>query len=272
MTEIGTATAGGRRPRPRLAAAARRGRLAAPRDDRPRPGPPRDRASSWRRSRPRSWSLPSSRRRSPRSCWTLRDRGWSRIKAAAAVFLGAAAGHHRDPGHHRASPSCRTSRKSVHDADALASPTLQATAGRLSRPARVGFAIDRRERRPGAGSPASAHAVAGMSARLATVGLLATFLTFFFMMDGDKAWVWVLSSANTWRRDAITTSGHVALERVGGYLRGTAVIAAFDGARRGPLPGAPRGPARRVRSRSSSSSVGSSRTSAAWSRRSSCCS
>ena len=49
------------------------------------------------------------------------------------------------------------------------------------------------------------------------------------MMDGDKAWVWALSSANEWRREAITTSGHVALQRVGGYLRGTAVIAAFDG-------------------------------------------
>ena len=60
------------------------------------------------------------------------------------------------------------------------------------------------------------------------MAILATFLTFFFMMDGDKAWMWALSSANTWRRDAITTSGHVALERVGGYLRGTAVIAAVD--------------------------------------------
>jgi predicted PurR-regulated permease PerM len=48
------------------------------------------------------------------------------------------------------------------------------------------------------------------------------------MMDGDKAWVWVMSSANAWRRDAITTAGDEALARVGGYLRGTAVIAAFD--------------------------------------------
>jgi predicted PurR-regulated permease PerM len=61
------------------------------------------------------------------------------------------------------------------------------------------------------------------------VSILATFLTFFFMMDGDKAWVWAMSSANAWRRDAITSAGDVALERVGGYLRGTAVIAAFDG-------------------------------------------
>ena len=90
----------------------------------------------------------------------------------------------------------------------------------------------------------SATDIAGTIGIVFTIGLLATFLTFFFMMDGDKAWVWVLSSANEWRREAITTSGHVALERVGGYLRGTAVIAAFDGAVRGPVPPDPRGPAR----------------------------
>ncbi len=61
------------------------------------------------------------------------------------------------------------------------------------------------------------------------MGLLATFLTFFFLMDGDKAWNWTMASANQWRRATISTAGHVALERVGGYLRGTAVIAAFDG-------------------------------------------
>ena len=65
----------------------------------------------------------------------------------------------------------------------------------------------------------------------ATIGILGTFLTFFFMMDGDKAWVWAMSSANAWRRDAITRPRGRRLERVGGYLRGTAVIAAFDGSR-----------------------------------------
>ena len=38
-----------------------------------------------------------------------------------------------------------------------------------------------------------------------------------------------MSSAKTWRRETIETAGDVALERVGGYLRGTAVIAAVDG-------------------------------------------
>ncbi len=38
-----------------------------------------------------------------------------------------------------------------------------------------------------------------------------------------------MSSTSAWRRDAIDTAGDDALQRVGGYLRGTAVIAAFDG-------------------------------------------
>jgi predicted PurR-regulated permease PerM len=47
----------------------------------------------------------------------------------------------------------------------------------------------------------SIAAIAADIGTVVTVGILATFLTFFFMMDGDKAWVWTLSSANTWRRD-----------------------------------------------------------------------
>ena len=38
-----------------------------------------------------------------------------------------------------------------------------------------------------------------------------------------------MSSTSAWRREAIDTAGDDALQRVGGYLRGTAVIAAFDG-------------------------------------------
>ena len=141
--------------------------------------------------------------------------------------------------------------------------TLQARLADLSIPPEIGFAINRVVNGVQGWFAASAHSVAADVGTLATVAILGTFLTFFFMMDGDKAWVWVLSSANTWRRDAITTSGHVALERVGGYLRGTAIIAAFDGAVEGSSWSSSACPWR-VRSRSSSSSGGSSRTSAGW--------
>jgi predicted PurR-regulated permease PerM len=156
----------------------------------------------------------------------LRHRGWSRIKAAAAVFLGAAfvilgtlvvlglaflpyVGQ-------------------VVAAMGAGVATLHARLAELSVPPGVGIAVDAVVRGVHGWLATAASGIAADIGTLATVGILATFLTFFFMMDGDKAWVWSLSSANTWRRDAISSSGHIALERVGGYLRGTAVIAAFD--------------------------------------------
>ena len=149
------------------------------------------------------------------------------------------AGHHRDPRHHRARlpalcraiPRCAEHRR--RDAPGEAGRPVDPARRSGSRSNGSSTGIE-------GWFAASAHGVAADVGTVATVAILGTFLTFFFMMDGDKAWVWALSSANTWRRDAITTSGHVALERVGGYLRGTAIIAAFDGARGGTLPGPPR--------------------------------
>jgi predicted PurR-regulated permease PerM len=157
----------------------------------------------------------------------LRQRGWSRVKAAAAVFLGAAFVivatliliaiafiPYVQP---------------VLDAISAGVAKSQATLADLSVPPAVGAVTGLLERAIQAWIAAGAAGLAANIGSVATVAILATFLTFFFMMDGDKAWMWALSSANTWRRDEITTSGHVALERVGGYLRGTAVIAAVDG-------------------------------------------
>jgi predicted PurR-regulated permease PerM len=157
----------------------------------------------------------------------LRDRGWSRIKAAAAVFLGAAAvitatlviiGVAFLP----------YAAAVVEDISA-GIESLKNLLAQNTIPPEVGDAIDHATQGLQAWLSGAASDIAGDIGAAATVGLLATFLTFFFLMDGDKAWVWTLSSANDWRRNAVTTAGHVALERVGGYLRGTAVIAAFDG-------------------------------------------
>ena len=107
--------------------------------------------------------------------------------------------------------------------------TIRADLAALNIPPVVGTAIDRATQGIQDWISSGVSAVVADVASIGTVALLATFLTFFFLMDGDKAWVWLMSSASTWRRDTITASGHVALQRVGGYLRGTAVIAAFDG-------------------------------------------
>jgi predicted PurR-regulated permease PerM len=157
----------------------------------------------------------------------LRDRGWSRIKAAAAVFLGAllvivatlvVIALAFIP---YVTPVVQTVSASL--------TTLKGTIADLDIPPEVWTVIDHVTAGFQAWLSGAASTLVGDIASIATVAILATFLTFFFMMDGDKAWVWTLSSANTWRRDAITSSGHVALERVGGYLRGTAVLAAVDG-------------------------------------------
>ncbi len=62
---------------------------------------------------------------------------------------------------------------------------------------------------------------------IATVAILATFLIFFFLRDGDKAWLWLFQDASEQKRARITGAGDDALARVGGYLRGTTVLAAL---------------------------------------------
>ena len=157
----------------------------------------------------------------------LRNRGWSRIKAAAAVFLGAAVVIIATLAIIALAflPYVKDVVTDLH-AGIAAVKTLLTD---YNVPPEVASAVENAANGVEAWLSSSATDIAGTIGIVFTIGLLATFLTFFFMMDGDKAWVWVLSSANEWRREAITTSGHVALQRVGGYLRGTAVIAAFDG-------------------------------------------
>ena len=157
----------------------------------------------------------------------LRDRGWSRLKAAAVVFLVAAAVI-------IAVLAIIAIAFIPYIADALNAITtgvgaLQARLQDVSIPPEIGVVIGQATDALKAWATGAASSIAANVGTAATIAILGTFLTFFFMMDGDKAWTWALSSANTWRRDSVTTSGHVALERVGGYLRGTAIIAAFDG-------------------------------------------
>ena len=63
------------------------------------------------------------------------------------------------------------------------------------------------------------------AANTVTIAILGGFLTFFLLMDGDKAWDWVLASTDGWRRDALMSGGLRALDQVGGYIRGTSLMA-----------------------------------------------
>ncbi len=161
----------------------------------------------------------------------LRDRGWSRIRAAAAVFVGA--GIIIIATLVVVAVAFLPYISQAVDALSTGITALKAALADVHIPPEVGAAIDQATKGLQAWLSGAVSDIGGQIAEAATIGILATFLTFFFMMDGDKAWVWVMSSANAWRRDAITTAGDDALGRVGGYLRGTAVIAAFDAAMEG---------------------------------------
>ena len=62
-----------------------------------------------------------------------------------------------------------------------------------------------------------------------TIAILAFFLVFFFLRDGDKAWIWSFQAVSDGKRERITAAGDDALARVGGYLRGTTVLAGLIG-------------------------------------------
>ena len=67
----------------------------------------------------------------------------------------------------------------------------------------------------------------GSVANAVTVALLALFLTFFLLQDGEQGWDRTVGlTGGGWRRERLDEAGHVALDRVGGYLRGTAILSA----------------------------------------------
>ena len=68
--------------------------------------------------------------------------------------------------------------------------------------------------------------IVGSIAGTVTVVILALFLTYYMLTDGQRAWAWTLQGTEGERRRRIEASGRDALERVGGYLRGTSVQSA----------------------------------------------
>jgi len=66
----------------------------------------------------------------------------------------------------------------------------------------------------------------GGVASVVTVAILALFLTYFTLADGERAWAWLLQITTDEKRARIDSAGREALERVGGYLRGTGLLSA----------------------------------------------
>ena len=109
--------------------------------------------------------------------------------------------------------------------------TFQATLASLNIPPFVGeairdaFAIVRRFLAGETG--ASGEGVGALAAGIVTVIVLSVFLVFFFLRDGDRAWLWAFQAVEESKRDRITTAGEDALTRLAGYLRGTTILSAI---------------------------------------------
>lgn len=72
--------------------------------------------------------------------------------------------------------------------------------------------------------------IVGSVANLVGILILGAFLLFFFLKDGDKAWLWLFQSMPTEKQELITGAGGDALERVGSYVRATTVTSAVSAA------------------------------------------
>jgi predicted PurR-regulated permease PerM len=68
----------------------------------------------------------------------------------------------------------------------------------------------------------------GPIATVVTVCILGGFLTYFLLQGGDLGWAWLMRPLDPWRQETLTASAQDGLERVGGYLLRTAVLAATD--------------------------------------------
>ncbi|MGZ6272501.1 MAG: AI-2E family transporter, partial [Candidatus Limnocylindrales bacterium] len=157
----------------------------------------------------------------------LRRRGWSRTRAAAVVTFGAVLVI--------VAVLLLITLALVPDASAMATSlasgvdALRQFLAQLNLPPEIADRLKDAEQALQGWLSANVQQIAGTLATIVTVAILGTFETFFFMQDGDRAWRWGLQAIGEDRRDVIMASGDDALARVGGYLRGTTVIAAING-------------------------------------------
>ena len=89
------------------------------------------------------------------------------------------------------------------------------------------FVTDVIEKAEGFSGDAISAAV-GSAANLVGIVIIAVFLLYFFLRDGDKAWAWLFQWVGEEKRERITTVGDETLGRVGNYVRGTTVLATIS--------------------------------------------
>lgn len=79
-------------------------------------------------------------------------------------------------------------------------------------------------------SAVGAGAISGLSAvaSFITGALLMVVILFFFLKDGERIWAFALRAFKGKRLVKARTVGYSSLAVLGGYVRGTAIVAAFD--------------------------------------------
>ncbi|MFL5777315.1 MAG: AI-2E family transporter [Chloroflexota bacterium] len=156
----------------------------------------------------------------------LRNRGWSRTAAAAAVTVGAVlvAGATIVLITLAFVPYVPAVQTAVQNGAAQLQTFLAAVNLPSDTQAVVQQVIDSAQ----SWARNAVAAIADGAVTVVTISILAGFLVFFFLQDGDTAWRGLVPPTPPAQRTPITESGDDALQRVGGYLRGTAVLAATD--------------------------------------------
>ena len=153
----------------------------------------------------------------------LRERGWSRTGAAAAVMFGivvmfaialALIALAFLPYAEDVAAAIKTGEAALRDGLATIEASPEATQAVTSLTTSTSTLLG-----------GAAAQIVGSIADVVTVLILSAFLVFFFLQDGDRAWVWLFQAMHEQDRERITTAGDDALARVGGYLRGMAVLA-----------------------------------------------
>ena len=152
----------------------------------------------------------------------LRERGWSKMRAALGVTLGVVGGvvlvlvvivlaflpvlvdiiRAVNAGLARASAAIADAGVPSNVTDNVANATAAANEWLLD----------------------GAANVAASAADFFTVVILAGFLIFFLLLDGDRAWQWASKSIKPDRSGPFVDSASTAFARIAGYLRDTAIV------------------------------------------------
>ena len=74
---------------------------------------------------------------------------------------------------------------------------------------------------------ASVTSAAAVIGQIVTIAILGGLLTFYFLQDGDKAFVRAVPKEPGWRHQPIRDAAVEGMQRVGGYLRGSTVLGAI---------------------------------------------